>query len=515
MYNLANNLERNATFRPNNIALIFQDQKITYQELNQKVNAIADHLSQLNIKPDEKIALSCPNTPEFVIAYYAIQKIGAIVVPLNVMLKGEEVAYHLKDSDAVALISYQGSDAMPIGQFGYEGYSKADFCEHFILIETTPNSQESTVAHSFNQWLESGRTSFETVYRSAEDSCVILYTSGTTGAAKGAELSQSNMLCNAQACQSLTNQKGTDVSIAILPLFHTFGQSLIMNTSILAGSALVLISRFVPKTVLQQVHEHKVTHLAGVPTMFIGLLAYAEKHPGEYLKEIAKTLKVAISGGASMPVEVLKQFEEKLQVPVIEGYGLSESSPVAAFNHLEFERKPGSIGQPLPGVTMKVVDKNGNELPTGQEGELVIRGHNVMKGYYKKPQDTAKTIVNGWLHTGDIVRFDDEGYIYVVDRLKELIISGGYNVYPREVEEVYMTHPSVHLVAVIGIDHPRFGEEVKAFIILKEGHSISEKELIKWSKQHLADYKCPKHLDIVEALPMTATGKILKRMLKA
>ena len=373
-------------------------------------------------------------------------------------------------------------------------------------------SQNET--HSFNQWLETGRKTFETVYRSAEDSCVILYTSGTTGAAKGAELSQSNMLCNAQACQALTNQKGTDVSIAILPLFHTFGQSLIMNTSILAGSALVLIPRFVPKTVIQQIHEHKVTHLAGVPTMFIGLLAYAEKHPGAYLKEIAQTLKVAISGGASMPVEILKQFEEKLQVPVIEGYGLSESSPVAAFNHLEFERKPGSIGQPLPGVTMKVVDKNGHEVPTGQEGELVIRGHNVMKGYYKKPQETAKTIVDGWLHTGDIVRFDDEGYIYVVDRLKELIISGGYNIYPREVEEVYMKHPSVHLVAVIGVEHPRFGEEVKAFVILKEGHSISEKELIKWSKEQLADYKCPKHLDIVEALPMTATGKILKRMLK-
>lgn len=315
MYNLANNLERNATFRPNNIALIFQEQKITYQELNQKVNAIADHLHQLNIKPNEKIALSCPNTPEFVIAYYAIQKIGAVVVPLNVMLKGEEVAYHLKDSDAVALISYQGSDAMPIGQFGYEGYTKADFCEHFILIETAPVSKKPAEAHSFNQWLETGRKTFETVYRSAEDSCVILYTSGTTGAAKGAELSQSNMLCNAQACQALTNQKGTDVSIAILPLFHTFGQSLIMNTSILAGSALVLISRFVPKTVVQQIHEHKVTHLAGVPTMFIGLLAYAEKHPGAYLKEIAQTLKVAISGGASMPVEVLKQFEEKLQVP--------------------------------------------------------------------------------------------------------------------------------------------------------------------------------------------------------
>ncbi|AZL85802.1 long-chain fatty acid--CoA ligase [Aliivibrio salmonicida] len=513
MYNLATNLERNATFRPNNIALIFHDLKMTYSELNKKVNAIADHLTQLHIQPDDKIALSCPNTPEFVIAYYAIQKIGAVVVPLNVMLKSDEVAYHLKDSDAVALISYQGSDAMPIGKFGYDGYEKADFCEHFILIETT-ESQKPVAAYSFNQWLNTGRDTFDTVCRTAQDSCVILYTSGTTGTAKGAELSQSNMLCNAQACQSLTNQKGTDVSIAILPLFHTFGQSLIMNTSILAGSALVLISRFVPKTVLQQIHEHKVTHLAGVPTMFIGLLAYAEKNKGDYLKEIAQTLKVAISGGASMPIEVLKQFEEKLQVPVIEGYGLSESSPVAAFNHLEFQRKPGSIGQPLPGITMKVIDKNGHELPVGQEGELVIRGHNVMKGYYKKPQETAKTIIDGWLHTGDIVRFDDEGYIYVVDRLKELIISGGYNVYPREVEEVYMKHPSVHLVAVIGIEHPRFGEEVKAFVILKEGHSISEKELIKWSKQHLADYKCPKHLDIVEALPMTATGKILKRMLK-
>ncbi len=515
MYNLATNLERNAVFRPNNTALIFQDKKMTYKELNQKVNAIADHLTRLKINPNDKVALSCPNVAEFVIAYYAIQKIGAVVVPLNIMLKSDEIAYHLKDSDSVALIAYQGSATMPIGQFGYDGFTKADFCEHFILIETSNELEKHAGAHSFNQWLETGSKIFDAVYRSAEDSCVILYTSGTTGAAKGAELSQSNMLCNAQACQSLTNQKGTDVSIAILPLFHTFGQSLIMNTTILAGSALVLIPRFVPKTVLQQMHEHNVTHFAGVPTMFIGLLAYVEKHPVDNLQQIAANLKVAISGGASMPVEILTQFEKKLQVPVIEGYGLSESSPVAAFNHLEYERKPGSIGQPLPGITMKVIDKNGNELPYGQEGELLLRGHNVMKGYYKKPQETANTIVDGWLHTGDIVRFDEQGYIYVVDRLKELIISGGYNIYPREIEEVYMQHPSVHLVAVIGVKHPRFGEEVKAFIVLKEGHSTSEKELIKWSKDYLADYKCPKHVEIVEALPMTATGKILKRMLKA
>ncbi|MGR5145852.1 long-chain-fatty-acid--CoA ligase [Photobacterium alginatilyticum] len=515
MYNLATNLERNATFRGSNTALIFHDEAISYRQLNTMVNQVANQLVKLGIKPDDKVAISCPNTPAFVIGYYAIQKVGAITVPLNVMLKGPEVAYHLDDSDAVAIISFQGNNAMPCGKYCYEGYSQTDSCLHYILIESEGEDIALPEdAHRFNQWLQSTETSFDAVYRTAEDTCVILYTSGTTGRAKGAELSQSNMLCNAQACQALTNQKGTDVSIAILPLFHTFGQSLIMNTSMLTASALVLIPRFVPKTVLQQMHKHKVTHLAGVPTMFIGLLAFAEKHGGDYLKEIADNLKVAISGGASMPVEILKQFEAKLNVPVIEGYGLSESSPVAAFNHLEYERKPGSIGQPLPGVTMKVVDRDGNNVPQGKEGELLIRGHNVMKGYYRKPEETAKTIVNGWLHTGDIVRFDEDGYVFVVDRLKEVIIRGGYNIYPRDIEETFMTHPDVHLVAVIGVPHKTYGEEVKAFIVPKEDSTTNSKAFVAWGRERLADFKYPRQVEVISELPMTATGKILKRLLK-
>ncbi len=248
--------------------------------------------------------------------------------------------------------------------------------------------------------------------------------------------------------------------------------------------------------------------------MYIGLLAFTEKHGSEYTSEIAKNMKVAISGGASMPVEILKRFEEILNVPVIEGYGLSESSPVAAFNLLEYKRKPGSIGQPLPGVTMKVVDKDGVEVAQGKEGELLIRGHNVMKGYYKKPEETAKTIVNGWLHTGDIARIDDEGYVFVVDRLKEVIIRGGFNIYPRDIEETFMTHPDVHLIAVIGVPHKTYGEEVKVFVVLKEDRKVAPKELVNWGKERLADYKYPRQVEILESLPMTATGKILKRLLK-
>lgn len=514
MYNLATNLERNADFRSHDTALIFNDEKINFRTLNNMVNAIANHLCEIGIKADDKVAISCPNMPAFVIGYYAIQKVGAVTVPLNIMLKGPEVAYHLNDSDAVAIISFQGNSALPSGNHCFEGYSQTPGCQHFISIESGSGEPLPEGAHSFNQWLNTGSKDFEAVYRRAEDTCVILYTSGTTGRAKGAELSQSNMLCNAQACQALTNQKGSDVSIAILPLFHTFGQSLIMNTSMLAGSALVLIPRFVPKNVFQQMHKHKVTHMAGVPTMFMGLLAFAEKHGNADIDEIADNLKVAISGGASMPVEILKQFEEKLKVPVIEGYGLSESSPVAAFNHLEYERKPGSIGQPLPGVAMKVVDDNGEEVPRGKEGELLIRGHNVMKGYYKKPEETAKTVVNGWLHTGDIVRMDDEGYVYVVDRLKEVIIRGGFNIYPRDIEETFMAHPDVQMIAVIGVPHKTYGEEAKAFIILKENAAVTAKELVAWGKERLADYKYPRLIEITEELPMTATGKILKRLLK-
>ena len=514
MYNLATNLERNADFRGNDTALIFNDETINFRTLNHRVNAIANHLREIGIKPNDKVAISCPNMPAFVIGYYAIQKVGAVTVPLNIMLKGPEVAYHLNDSDAVAIISFQGNSALPSGDYCFEGFSQTPQCQHFISIESGCGAPIPEGAHSFSQWLASGNTHFEAVYRRAEDTCVILYTSGTTGRAKGAELSQSNMLCNAQACQALTNQKGSDVSIAILPLFHTFGQSLIMNTSILAGSALVLVPRFIPKNVFQLMHQHKVTHMAGVPTMFMGLLAFAEKHGSAELDEIADNLKVAISGGASMPVEILKQFEDKLKVPVIEGYGLSESSPVAAFNHLEYERKPGSIGQPLPGVAMKVVDDKGEEVPRGKEGELLIRGHNVMKGYYQKPEETAKTVVNGWLHTGDIVRMDDEGYVYVVDRLKEVIIRGGFNIYPRDIEETFMTHPDIQMIAVIGVPHKTYGEEAKAFVVLKENATTTPKELVAWGKERLADYKYPRLIEITSELPMTATGKILKRLLK-
>ncbi len=356
-------------------------------------------------------------------------------------------------------------------------------------------------------------TEFDTVQTSPLDTAVILYTSGTTGKPKGAELSHSNMVMNALVVRDLFKLQSDDIQLITLPLFHSFGQTCQMNTSVLVGNTMVLIPRFDPDAVLGSMEKEKVTIFCGVPTMYWALLNH--KDAGKYdLKKIAANLRVGVSGGASMPLEVMKGFEERFNVPILEGYGLSETSPVATFNRLDRVRKPGSIGTPIWGVQVKVVDEHSNDLPPGEPGEIVIRGHNIMKSYYRKPEATAAAIRNGWFHSGDVGKMDEDGYFYIVDRVKDMIIRGGFNVYPRDVEEVLMTHPAISLVAVIGVPDEARGEEVKAYVVLKEGASATPEEIIAWSKKQMADYKYPRLVEIVDSLPMTATGKILKKELR-
>jgi long-chain acyl-CoA synthetase len=298
-----------------------------------------------------------------------------------------------------------------------------------------------------------------------------------------------------------------------LPLFHSFGQSVQMNAGLYNRATLVLLPRFTPDATFRLMERESVTIFAGVPTMYWALL----NHPGadKYnLEKIASHLRLCISGGAAMPVEVMRAFEAKFNVTILEGYGLSETSPVATFNRLDRPTKPGSIGLPVWGVSVRLVDQHDNDVGINELGEIIIRGHNVMKGYYKRPEATAEAFRNGWFHTGDIGRRDEEGYIYIVDRVKDMIIRGGFNVYPREIEEVLMTHPAVSLAAVVGVPHERHGEEVKAFVILKEEVQLTEVELVAWSKQNMADYKYPRIIEFRTTLPMTATGKILKSELR-
>jgi long-chain acyl-CoA synthetase len=517
MINLADNLARNASLMPNKVAVRFGDQRITYAQLDATANQVAHALAALGIGPGDKVAFACPNVPYFPIVYYGVLKAGAVVVPINILLKAGEIAYHLKDSDAKAFLCFEGSAELPLGQAGRDGFDQAGTCAHFVLITADPNRPSPIPGCTTLASLLADRsTVYEAVATDANDTAVILYTSGTTGTPKGAELSHANLAMNVQICQALMKLDSRDTMLVVLPLFHTFGQTVQMNCALMCGASIVLMPRFEPDAALAAMLAHQVTVFAGVPTMYIALLNLPGAEQRHDFKAIAAHLRLGVSGGSALPVEVLRQFEARFEVPIIEGYGLSETSPVATFNYLDAEERiPGSVGQPVTGVTVRIVDEHDQPLPAGKDGEIVVRGHCVMKGYYKRADATAKAIRDGWFHTGDIGHRDEKGNFYVVDRLKDMIIRGGFNVYPREIEEVLMTHAAIAQVAVIGVPHDVHGEEVKAVVMLKAGKQATGDGIIAWAKERMAAFKYPRIVDIVTTMPMTATGKILKRALRA
>jgi long-chain acyl-CoA synthetase len=516
MLNLVSVLEHSTIEHPDKKAIIFGDKSFTYGQVNTLANQIANGLVASGIKKGDKVALSCPNLPYFPFVYYAILKTGAVVVPVNVLLKGREIAYHLKDSEAKAYFCFQGTPDLPMAQEGFKGFNDTPTCENFFVITADPAAPspiEGTT--TLGMMMGTQPPTFDTVQTEPEDTSVILYTSGTTGFPKGAELSHSNMTMNAIASTRIIDMTGNDIHMITLPLFHSFGQTVQMNAGFLCGATVVLIPKFDPEAVLTSLQNDDVTIFIGVPTMYWALLNYQDKDNKIDIKKISKTLRVGVSGASSLPLEIIKGIEEKYNIPIVEGYGLSETCPVATFNHLDKERKPGSIGTPIWGVEVKIYDKENNEVPVGEVGEIVIRGHNVMKGYYNKPEATAESFEGtSWFHTGDLGKMDDDGYFYIVDRVKDMIIRGGFNVYPREVEEVLMTHKDVSMATVLGVPHDSHGEEVKAFVILNEGASITEEDLIAWSKENMAAYKYPRIVELRADLPMTATGKILKKELR-
>lgn len=514
MLNLAIFLEDSAREVPERTAVICEGTRLSYAQLQAATNQVANGLTRLGIRKGDKVALTCQNVPAFVIAYYGILKAGAVVTPLNVLLKPREIAYHLTDCDAKVYLCQEGNAALPLGETGYTAFQEVESCVHFFLLPNDLSAPSSIAGvKTLVDLVKDQPTTFDTVPTSPDDTAVILYTSGTTGKPKGAELSHLNMLFNARLSDSLYPRAPHDVHLITLPLFHSFGQSVQMNAGIYNRATLVLLSRFSPETALSLMDKENITFFAGVPTMYWALLNYPEANQFD-LEKISRNLRICVSGGAAMPVEVMRSFNEKFQVTILEGYGLSETSPIATFTRLDREIRPGSIGLPVWGVDIRLMDQNDQEVGTNELGEIAIRGHNVMIGYYKRPEATADAIRDGWFHSGDIGRRDEEGYLYIVDRVKDMIIRGGFNVYPREIEEVLLTHPAVSLAAVIGIPHERHGEEVKAFIILKPGTELSEAELIAWSKQNMADYKYPRIIEFRTSLPMTATGKILKRELR-
>jgi long-chain acyl-CoA synthetase len=513
--NLAVSLEDSARRYPNRDAVVLGSTRLTYRQIDAAANQVANLLADKGIGPGDMVALSCVNIPYFPIVYYGILKAGATVVPLSVLLKGREIAYHLQDSKAKAYFCFEGTPELPMAKEGHAGFEQTDSCEDFYVITADP-SAESPIegATTFAAAVGDLATTFDTCTTEPTDIAVVLYTSGTTGKPKGAELSHCNMVINAFSTLQLHGklEDSWDTHLVTLPLFHSFGQTVQMNGGFLTASTLVLLPRFDAKAALQLMQSEEITFFAGVPTMYWGLLSALDDSVD--VERIARNLRVCVAGGSSLPVEIIRDFKKRFGVDIKEGYGLSETSPVATFNPPDREPKPGSVGTPIWGVELKLIDPAWNEVTGIDEvGEIAIKGYNIMKGYLDRPDATAEAIRDGWFRTGDLAKRDEDGYYYIVDRSKDMIIRGGFNVYPREVEEVLMTHEAVSLAAVVGVPHESLGEEVKAYVIRKPGAEISEDDLVAWAKEQMAGHKYPRVVEFRDTLPMTASGKILKREL--
>jgi long-chain acyl-CoA synthetase len=519
--NLAHLLDHQTKLTPAREAVVMGATRFTYAQLNAMACQVAGGLRKLGLQPGDHIALSCPNLPYFPIAYYGILKMGGVVVPLNVLLKPREIAFHLKESDAKAVLVFEGTAELPMSAMCREACDGVETCAHMVVMTANPAAPTTVErAMTLGQLMHGQPPACLTQASAPDDTAVMLFTSGTTGQPKAAELTHFNMAVNAMASRDMYTpllNNGPDATnryLVTLPLFHSTGQTAQMNAGVSSGGTLVLLPRFDPAAALKMMVDERINFWIGVPAMYWALLHHV-RQSGADVAEIAREMKLCVSGGAPMPVAVLEDFEKTFAVRVLEGYGLSETSPVACFNQVQRPSKPGTVGLPIFGCEVQVVDESDQPLPSGERGEVVIRGHNVMKGYYKRPAETAEAFKGGWFHTGDIGIIDAEGYVSIVDRKKDMVLRGGMNVYPREIEEVLMTHPAVAVAAVIGVPDERLGEEIKAFVVLKPGQTLAAEELIAWSKEQLAAYKYPRSVEIRESLPLGPTGKVFKRALRS
>lgn len=474
---------------PDKTALIAGEEHIPYTRLWEETRRYGARLQAMGVRPGDRVAILILNTPDFPRAYYGALAIGAVVVPVHALLTPGEISYVLEDSGAKVLIC-----AGPLVANGRAGAEQAGVA---VMEAGVPGDEPIP----------------SLVQRDAEDDAVILYTSGTTGKPKGAVLSQNNLVLNATICaKDLFGGTSDDIFLGALPLFHTFGQTCVMNAGFRLGATIVLMTRFDGAEALELMNRHRVTLFEGVPTMYIALLE-AAKNGGQ-----TPPLRFGMSGGASLPLAVLEAWQKAFKAPIYEGYGLSETSPVASFNQKEFGCKAGTVGRGIWGVDLEIARAELEDrielLPVGELGEIVIRGHNIFKGYLNNPAATRDAIVDGWFRSGDLGTKDEDGFITILDRKKDMIIRGGYNVYPREVEEVLMRHPAVKQVAVIGVPHETHGEEVAAVIVVNEGAEAGEEAIIAWSQEHLARHKYPRHIHYIDAMPLGPSGKVLKRELR-
>jgi len=504
-FNLSTILHESALATPEAPVLHFAGSTVTYGALDEQSARFSAGLLESGLEPGDVIAIHLPNLPHFLVAYFGTLKAGMTVLPINPMLTSHEIAFHLTDSHARVLVTFESflpeaskaanGVGIPLYAVSMSGANLPEGVRNFDeLISVEPLTETGGDIHATN----------------AEDTAVLIYTSGTTGKPKGAELTHFQLYMNCSVAGDLFGARADDVTLAVLPFFHVFGLSSVINVTVRYGSSLSVLPRFEAKTVIDAIEADRVTVICGVPTM---LHALAEQDTSD--RDFSR-LRVAVSGGASLPEEIMRKFEGKYGIPVLEGYGLSETASTTSFNSSAENRKLLSIGQPIWGVQMRVADLDGNPLPVGPDnvGEILVKGHNVMKGYLGQPEMTAETLRGGWLHTGDLGFVDEDGFYFIVDRAKDLVIRGGYNVYPREIEEVLYAHPGILEAAVIGKPDERLGEEVVAVVVPREGVTLTEAEVIAHCRERLAAYKNPREIRFIKELPKGATGKILKTELR-
>ncbi len=504
-FNLATSLTESAQAAPDAPVMHFGGRTTSYAELDEMSSRFGAGLIEDGLTPGDVVAIQMPNVPDFLVSYFGTLKAGLTVLPLNPLLKAHEIEYHLTDSKARVILTFEGladEAAKAAGTVGIPVYAAS-------LSGTAPPQG----IRPLSDLLAEGKPPdpVDAVHpSSSDDTAVLIYTSGTTGRPKGAELTHFQLYMNCTIAGGLFGARSDDVTLAVLPFFHVFGLSSVVNVAVRCGGSLAIVPRFDPGAVLDTIEAAHCSVIAGVPTMLQALAGMDVE--GRDLSG----LRIAVSGGASLPGEIMRSFEEKFGIVVLEGYGLSETASTASFNRSAEERKVLSIGTPIWGVQMRVVDADDRPLPAGPDhvGEILIRGHNVMKGYLGKPEATAETLRGGWLHTGDLGYVDDDGYFFIVDRTKDLIIRGGYNVYPREVEEVLFGHPDIVEAAVIGKPDDRLGEEVVAVVVRRDGADLNAEDVISYSKERVAAYKYPREVRFVDQLPKGPTGKILKTELR-
>jgi len=498
--NLASLLQECVISNPDKVLYISGDEEIITRDIWDSACRLSAALRALGIQRGSRVLLMLPNIPEYVVAYFAILHAGAVVVPVNVMLREREIHFLMEDCEARAIIT--GQDTV----HDVLAATKHLATLRHIIVQGDDISADTL---GFAELIEQHEPDESLTDVSPEDTAVIFYTAGITGSPKGAELTHRSLLGNARAGVQLLQVRSKDRILGVLPFFHAFGKTAVLNTPLAAGASVILMTEFNPAAILKAVQDHRITIFPATPYIYRKLLSCPDRTEYDF-----SSVRYCISGASALKPDLLEKFEKEFSTTIVEGYGLCETTALATLNQLHRDRRPGSIGTPIEGVDIKLIDNDGEEAPPGEVGEIIIRSDYIMKGYLNRPEATKEVLRDGWFYTGDLARADEDGYLYIIDRKKDMIVKAGFSIYPVEIERLLLSHPSIAEVAVIGVPDQVHGEEIKACIVLREGAELTLAELADYCRERMARYKCPRYVQFYKQLPKNPSGRILKKKLR-